>query len=417
MLRCTLAAGLLLCLFACSEEAAQPAPHKAPPAEPETKEPPQDKTTMIPAGPITLPPAKRFTPCEWIPWQGSKEKMILAGNVPDRVIASEDGRLLGVVRSPAGEYEFKAGEIACKLIVVDQPHALPDVPVACDRACACALEGRIYVFGGRVEQASHTGFAHSYDPAAKKWEELPSMLPRQHASAVAMGGRIYVIGGHAGDDTTVVEIYDPQEAEWAYGPALKKARYGGCAAVLDDRIYYLGGWVSCHHAHEDGRCGGEPTGAAEVLDRDKGSWEECSALPTPRAFAACAAIGKKIYVAGGYGASAELSVLEVFDTQTGKWEKGTDMPGAVACCASCELGGRLFVFGGFRGKAYLDEVISYDPESGSWREERPLDFARENMAAAAADGKAYLLGGMTSALLLPAAEAYEPVSSGDGGGR
>jgi N-acetylneuraminic acid mutarotase len=408
--------GLVLCLFACSEETPKPPVGGAPVADKDT-ESPQDKTSEKQDKDITLPTAKRFAPHEWVPKPDPKKKPPLTGNVPDRLIASEDGRLLVLPRSPAGKYEFKVGEIRCSLTVVDQPHALPDVPVACDRACACALDGKVYVFGGRIEQASHTGFAHFYNPATKKWSELPSMLPRQRAAGVALNGQIYVIGGHAGDDTPVVEIFDPEKKEWSDGPPLKAARYGGCAAVVDGRIYYIGGWLSCHHKHIDGRCGGDPTGTAEVLDPEKDEWERFTKLPTARAFAACTAIGTKIYVAGGYCKSGEVSVLEVFDTQSSKWEKGPDMPGVVACCGSCEVEGRLFVFGGFRDKQYLDEVVSFDPGNGTWRKEKPLDFARENMAVAEADGKVYLFGGMASALLLPAAEVYEPVSSGDGGDR
>ena len=401
--------GLMLCLFACSEEMPKP-PAGGAPANADTKQPPRREEPNEPGGSLVLPSVKRFAHYEWILRERIKGKMVLKGNVPDRIITSQDGRLLGVLRSPAGDYEFKAGEIHCSLTVVDQPHALPDIPVTCDRACACALDGRIYVFGGRIEQASHTGFAHCYNPTTKKWSELPSMLPRQRAAAVTLNKKIYVIGGHAGDDTSVVEIFDPEKKEWSDGPPLKTARYGGCAAVVDGRIYYIGGWVSCHHKHIEGRCGGDPTGAAEVFDPEKGEWERVAKLPTARAFGACAAVGKKIYVAGGYRNSGEVAVLEIFDTQTVEWQKGPDMPGAVACCGSCELGGRLFVFGGFRGKGYLDEVVSHDPGSSTWRKEEPLDFARENMAVAAANGRVYLFGGMTSALLLPAAEIYEPVN-------
>ncbi len=417
MSRCIVAAGLLLCLFACTEKAEEPDTGNAPVAEKSAKPPAQDKVSEKPDKPVILAPAKRFAPYEYKLATNAGEKPLLTGSVPDKVMTSEDGRLLGVVRGPAGEYSFKAGEMEYVLEVADQPHALPDVPVACDRACACALGGRIYLFGGRIERASHSGFAHCYDPGTKKWRELPSMLPRQRAAAAALEGKIYVIGGHAGDDTPVVEIYDSESGEWSDGPPLKAARYGACAAVAGGRLYCIGGWLSCSHKHIGGKCGGDPTGVVEVFDPEKGTWERASAMPTARAFAACAAMGKKICVAGGYRGSGEVSILEIFDTQSGAWEKGPNMPGAAACCASCELDNRLFVFGGSRGKEYLAEVVSYDPESGKWRKEEPLDFARESTAAAVVDGKAYLFGGLASALLLPAAEMYQSANSGGDGGR
>jgi N-acetylneuraminic acid mutarotase len=156
----------------------------------------------------------------------------------------------------------------------------------------------------------------------------------------------------------------------------------------------------------------------EVFDLKKGLWEKGVLLPTPRGYAACAAVGGKIYVAGGLGEKhEELGVLEIFDTATGRWSRGPDAPAPVAYCGSCVLAGRFFVFGGGRENKYLGEVVSFDPASGKWRAERALDFAREALAAAAVGDKAYLLGGRVSGVYLPAAEIYEALNALPGRGR
>jgi hypothetical protein len=240
MLRCLTAIGFLLCLFACSEE---PAKDVEPPEEP----PPTGGLALSTA--ITFPDAKRFAPYEHKVKLTVEAKLPLKGKVPDRFMFSKDGRLLGVPRSPAGEYEFTVGEGKCSLKVVEQPHALPDVPVACDYACACTHDGKIYLFGGRADIADFTGFAHSFDPAAKKWEELPGMPhPKQRASAAALGGKIYVIGGYSGEESVLVHIFDPEKKAWSEGPMLTEARYAGCAVAVGGKIYYIGGWISCRHS-------------------------------------------------------------------------------------------------------------------------------------------------------------------------
>ena len=56
-----------------------------------------------------------------------------------------------------------------------------------------------------------------YDPATNKWEtRRPMSVPRNHAFAAAVNGKIYVIGGRTGTayimtatNTNVVEEYDP----------------------------------------------------------------------------------------------------------------------------------------------------------------------------------------------------------------
>ena len=56
-----------------------------------------------------------------------------------------------------------------------------------------------------------------YDPATNKWEtRKPMSVPRNHAFAAAVNGKIYVIGGRTGHafiltatNTDVVEEYDP----------------------------------------------------------------------------------------------------------------------------------------------------------------------------------------------------------------
>ncbi len=402
--------GVLFCLCACSDEPVKPA---------EAPVPDEMKRFLAEQGilpGVELPAAVRFIPYHRVNISVSGTQPLLKGNVPDTLKLSKDGQLLGVLRSPAGSYQFSVGENEYLLHVLEQPHALPDVPVACDYACACTLEGKVYLFGGRADIADFTGYAHRYDTATRKWEELPSMpRPKQRASAAALEGRIYVIGGYSGEESALVAVFDPRKKEWSEGPPVAQARYAGCAAVAGTKIYYIGGWMQCRSALGCSSAG-EPTTAVEILDGKSGKWEKGESLPTARGYAACAAIGGKIYVAGGLGEYGEFKTLEIYDMESGKWSKGLDMPAPVAFCAGCELGGRLFVFGGARGDNYLNEVVSYDPASGKWRKERSLDFAREALVAAELGGRAYLLGGRVSGLYLPACELYGPATQGPGRG-
>ena len=77
-----------------------------------------------------------------------------------------------------------------------------------------------------------------YDPATNKWESRkPMSVARNHAFAAAVNGKIYVIGGRTGHafilsatNTDVVEEYDPVNDTWS-GPKerMPTARSGGAS--------------------------------------------------------------------------------------------------------------------------------------------------------------------------------------------
>jgi hypothetical protein len=201
----------------------------------------------------SLPPARRFAPYEHKLDLPVAAGAGLKGSVPVKFELADDGRLLGLPMSAAGMYVFQTGGTVCALKIVEQPHALPDLPVARDYACACALDGKLYVFGGRADFAEFTAFAHRYDPKTRQWEELPSIPhPRQRAAAAALHGSIYLIGGYCGEESVLVHSFDPAANQWREAGRLSEARYAACAASAQGAVYCIGGWVSCRHEVSDG---------------------------------------------------------------------------------------------------------------------------------------------------------------------
>lgn len=63
----------------------------------------------------------------------------------------------------------------------------------------------------------------------------------------ASNGKLYAIGGHnttpgpVGGPLAVVDVYDPATDTWASGPPLQQSRAGLGAAIVDDKIYAIGG--------------------------------------------------------------------------------------------------------------------------------------------------------------------------------
>src|SRR5580700_10169609 len=140
------------------------------------------------------------------------------------------------------------------------------MPRLAHHAALAAANGKIYVIGGATTVAGSkdpyfTFFGPSlvlttnevFDPATNKWESRrPMSVARNHAYAAAVNGKIYVIGGRTGHafilsatNTDVVEEYSPVSDMWsAPKERMPTPRSGGACDTDGRRIYIAGGEVT-----------------------------------------------------------------------------------------------------------------------------------------------------------------------------
>jgi N-acetylneuraminic acid mutarotase len=90
------------------------------------------------------------------------------------------------------------------------------MPSARRSLSTCALDGKIYAFGGYVPGATgHPGVAtlEVYDPATDIWKRKPDMPTERFGLRTSVvGGKIYVIGGMekwVGSASGTLWEYDP----------------------------------------------------------------------------------------------------------------------------------------------------------------------------------------------------------------
>src|SRR5215472_5765872 len=114
--------------------------------------------------------------------------------------------------------------------------ALAPMPIKRGSPVAVAVGTKIYVIGGanllpgstEIAVSPNTphmsvGNVEEYDPETNTWRERsPMPTPRNHAAIGAVNGKIYVIGGRVGaafiglaTDVSVVEEYDPAADKWS----------------------------------------------------------------------------------------------------------------------------------------------------------------------------------------------------------
>jgi len=130
--------------------------------------------------------------------------------------------------------------------------------------------------------------------------------------------------------------------------------------------------------------------AHEVYDPANDSWRDLAPLPTPRDHLAAAVVDGRLYAIGGRvnGSYARnLAVNEVYDAAADRWRRRAPMPNPRSGIAAAVLGGRILVFGGEAPAGTFDLVGSYDPRRDSWTLETPMPTARHGLGSVTLDGR------------------------------
>jgi subtilisin family serine protease/N-acetylneuraminic acid mutarotase len=257
------------------------------------------------------------------------------------------------------------------------------------KAAAVAVGGRIYSLGGETDEAAAAGYpivetAEVFRPGAG-WSRIPPMGYRRRCfAAAALNGKVYAIGGegrksHPGPDDyggtlDTVEAYDPAAKAWKPRAPLPRGMYAMGAAALGGKIYVAGG---------------VPDGAQEpyyrtllAYDPGRDAWEEKAPMREIRSFHALVALEGGLYAIGGVRAenfmAGEYRVLasgERYDPGTDTWSPIADLPAPRWGMAAATDGRFIYLLGGAarQGTQYSDvqdlpSLFIYDPGRNTWED-------------------------------------------------
>jgi N-acetylneuraminic acid mutarotase len=246
----------------------------------------------------------------------------------------------------------------------------------------------------------------SMSQEAGTWTQKADMPTARYCAASAVvDGKIYVIGGAPVPCgiTTVVEEYDPAADTWTRRADMPTARQGVVAAAVDGIIYAIGGWKGDPVA-----CWGDVLSTVEAYDPATDTWTTKTDMPTARTLSAIAVVDGVIYVIGG-SANAVLPTVEAYDPATDEWTRKADMATVRYCHAACVVDGQIYVFGGdtiWVTNIILPTVEVYDPGADAWTQASDMPTARKAHTASVVDGKMYIIGGKTSMPLI--VDVYDP---------
>jgi len=281
---------------------------------------------------------------------------------------------------------------------------LAPFPEGSEEVYGISSGGKLYVFGGLGPAWTPKGLVYEYDPAGDTWTKKKNMpLLSHHVALAEINGKIYVIGGFikpakgptAWQPVDNLWEYDPAADTWKALAPMPSKRGSTSAAVVDGKIYVIGGAgvhpgskeVSLHPARPH-----RAVGTNEVYDPATNTWESRSTMPTARNHAASGAVNGKIYVIGGrIGAAfitraSNVDIVEEYDPATDQWGSlKAPMPGGPRSASAWgTYQGRIYVAGGelrtSRLSAAYREFEAYDPKANRWITMPPMVFARHGLA-------------------------------------
>jgi len=231
------------------------------------------------------------------------------------------------------------------------------------------------------------------EPKALVWEEkAPVSVARLASDGVeVLGGKIYFVGGADSSGTkSIAERYDPETNTWETLNSLSVARQRFAAAVLNGKLYAIGG-----------------TGlsSVEVYDPNTGNWTAGVDLPSVVHAGTAITVNNKIYLVGGRNASDQfINQVLSFDLLTNQWTAKANMPTA-------RFGPKLVWFQERVWAISFGNIVeSYDPIADSWQTEASLSTNHNWPVAWQAYGVLYAAGGYSSSSQnLSSIEAYDPI--------
>ena len=269
-------------------------------------------------------------------------------------------------------------------------------PMPTARGClgVAVVNGKIYAIGGFVstneEYDPYSRVNEEYDPATNTWTTKKQMPTGRNSFGIAVyQNKIYVMGGHHHDlsDTGVNEVYDPATDSWETRTPMPTPRGNFVAHVVNGKIYLIGGlsWIT----------NTQPTirSLNGVYDPATDTWSYGKPIPTAVSTYASAVVDDKIYVIGGSSSvqGSWANLTQIYDPKTDSWSFGAPPPlSANFAIAEATTGvwapKRIYLFG-----QPITQV--YDPAKNSWITGTSMPTNRFSFAVAVVKDKLYAIGG------------------------
>jgi N-acetylneuraminic acid mutarotase len=304
-------------------------------------------------------------------------------------------------------------------------------PMPMEESVGVTVNGKLYILQGLTDGGFQPmGVVFVFDPGTGEWTKKKEMpLAAHHVMTVVHNGKIYLFGGFSrpGKDLAWQPIdnaweYTPETDSWKALAPLPTRRGAGGAAVINGKIYVIGGASTLPGATDPAiRFDGQPRdsvlGTNEEYDPATNTWKSRAPMPTARNHFLTAAVGDKIYTIGGrlgstfITRSSNTEVNEEYDVAQDVWRTRAAMPTARSGVAGGVYNGKVYVAG---GEFQNDKIMAafrafeaYDPVTNTWDGSLPrMRIPRHGFAGAVIGDRLHVVGGGIQTAGIPGAAVY-----------
>ncbi|KAK5978470.1 Kelch repeat type 1 domain containing protein [Trichostrongylus colubriformis] len=193
------------------------------------------------------------------------------------------------------------------------------------RLGVAVLDNFLYAVGGVCGEATLNSIER-YNPATNKWSnDVAPMLTRREAFGLAaLDGFLYAVGGSNGSLKYLdsVECYDVRRNEWTRVAPLGSCRGEVSVSVLNGCLYAVGGYVTQAYLNIVERL--DPR-MVEKYDPLSDKWTTVTALNCKRHAVGMAVVNGRMYALGGHDGDCQLNTVEVYDPEANQWSLHSSM--------------------------------------------------------------------------------------------
>jgi hypothetical protein len=243
--------------------------------------------------------------------------------------------------------------------------------------------GRIHIMGGGGTGGA-TDRHLAYDPATNTWDTLAPIPYRaqQPAGATAQGKIHFFGGGFPNTGTPLADhyIFDPDSNSWTQAADLTTARAIHYAVTLDSVLYSLAGQGVAN--------------LCQAYDAESNAWITKQNLPDNQFwYGAHVGTGGHIYRFCGGGYTAPNKNAHRYDPDTDDWNSIPNFPNATHALRGAAIGNKIYLAGGYFDFLERDEVWIFDTETQEYTAGVPLPIGRNYHNMVALDSCIYVVGG------------------------
>ncbi|XP_050406648.1 kelch-like protein 18 [Patella vulgata] len=267
--------------------------------------------------------------------------------------------------------------------------------------CCTDVPGMIYAVGGLTSSGESLSTVERYDPILDRWKIAEAMSTmRSRVGVAVLDGKLYAIGGNDGAERlNTVEVFEPEKKQWRKVAPMNCKRSAQGAAALNGQLYVCGGYD-----------GVSSLKSVEIYDPKTDVWAMITQMQKLRSAAGLAVLHGEIYACGGHDGLSIYDSVELYNTAKGTWQTVAPMQSKRCRLGVAALNGKLYAAGGYDGSVFLRTVECYDPAENKWKFVTSMSRKRSRVSLVATYGRLYAIGGYDGITNLNSVEYYDPIT-------